>query len=148
MFHLGVANVDLDVAYICMCFKCFHTYIESAFHLDVTMFVMDKHVFSSFFWCFASVLDICCRCFSYFRRMLQMFHLNIAKVDRMLHMLNGTHLAQSPTAAARASSSGHRKMRAGVGPTRWAHEKIDGVGSFSRAWASSDASALDRTSRR
>jgi hypothetical protein len=88
--------------YIFMCFKCFHTYVASVFHLDVAMFVMDKHVFFKFFWCFVNVLDVCCKCFSYFRRMLQVFHLNVAKVDRMLHMLNETHLTQLPTAVARA----------------------------------------------
>jgi hypothetical protein len=67
VFRLGVANIDLDVAYIFMCFKCFHTYVASVFHLDVAMFVMDKHVFLSFFWCFVSVLDVCCKCFNYFQ---------------------------------------------------------------------------------
>jgi hypothetical protein len=26
VFHLDVAKVDLDIAYICKCFKCFHMY--------------------------------------------------------------------------------------------------------------------------
>jgi hypothetical protein len=51
------------------------------------MFTMAAHVFLSFFWCFASVPDICCMCFSCFKRMLQVFHLDVAKVDRVLHML-------------------------------------------------------------
>jgi hypothetical protein len=40
-----------------------------------------------FFWCFANVLDVCCKCFSCFGYMLQVFYLNVTKVDRMLHML-------------------------------------------------------------
>jgi hypothetical protein len=36
--------------------------------------------FSSVFRYFASVSDVCCKCFSYFRRMLQVFHLNVVKV--------------------------------------------------------------------
>jgi hypothetical protein len=48
MFHLDIAKVDLDVAYICKCFKCFHTYDASVFHLDVAMFTIATHVFSSF----------------------------------------------------------------------------------------------------
>jgi hypothetical protein len=37
--------------------------------------------FSSFFWYFTSVSDLCCKCFNYFGRMLQMCPLNIAKAD-------------------------------------------------------------------
>ena len=61
-------KVDLDVVYICKCFKCFHTYVVSVFHLDVAMFLITSgcfdvsngytHVFK-FFWCFASVLFEC-----------------------------------------------------------------------------------------
>jgi hypothetical protein len=35
----------------------------------------------------STVLDVCCKCSSYFRRMLQVFRLNVAKVYRVLHML-------------------------------------------------------------
>jgi hypothetical protein len=37
--------------------------------------------FFSFFWCFASVLDICYKCFGCFGYMLHMLYLNVAKVD-------------------------------------------------------------------
>jgi hypothetical protein len=70
----------------CVCCKCFH--------LDVAMFAMVRQVFLSFFWCFASVSDVCCKYFRCFRCMSQVFHLNIANVDRMLHMWNMTHLSQ------------------------------------------------------
>jgi hypothetical protein len=43
---------------------------------------------SSVFRCFASVSDICCKCFSYFGRMLQVFHLDVTKLDLVLHMLH------------------------------------------------------------
>jgi hypothetical protein len=43
--------------------------------------------FSSVFRCFSSVSDACFKCFIVFRRMLQMFHLDISKVDPILHML-------------------------------------------------------------
>jgi hypothetical protein len=33
-----------------------------------------KHVFSG-------VSDVCCKCFKYFKRMLQVFYLDVAKVD-------------------------------------------------------------------
>jgi hypothetical protein len=41
----------------------------------------------------SSVSDVCCKCFICFRRMLQMFHLDISKVDLVEHMF---HLPQPP----------------------------------------------------
>jgi hypothetical protein len=49
-----------------VCCKCFICMLH--------MFAMAIHMFSSFFLVFVSVLDICCKCFSYFERMLQLFH--------------------------------------------------------------------------
>jgi hypothetical protein len=83
-------QVFLVLSYVCC--KCF-----------IVMFVMATHVFSSFSWCF-------CKCFSYFGRMLQVFHLDIAKVDRVLHMLQCAWEAKGARAilarrlAARATS--------------------------------------------
>ena len=57
MFHLDVVKVDLDVAYICKCFKCFHTYVVNILSGCLHMFAMVTHVFSSFFCRFASVSD-------------------------------------------------------------------------------------------
>jgi hypothetical protein len=51
------------------------------------MFAMATHVFSSFLGAFSCVSDISCERFSYFGRMLQVFHLDVAKVDWVLHML-------------------------------------------------------------
>ena len=34
-----------------------------------------------------AVLDVCCKCFNCFGRMLQMFSLDVAKKDLVLHML-------------------------------------------------------------
>jgi hypothetical protein len=48
VFYLNVAKVDLDAAYICKCFKSFHTYV-AGFHPDVLhMFVMATRVFKFF----------------------------------------------------------------------------------------------------
>jgi hypothetical protein len=68
-------------------------YIASVF---IWMFAMATHVVSSFFWYFASVSDVCCKCCNCFRRMLQVFHLDVAKIDLVLHMLQW----DPPTAAA------------------------------------------------
>jgi hypothetical protein len=43
-------------------------------------------------WLYMYVSSICFDCFIYFRRMLQVFHLDVVKVDLVLHMLYGTHL--------------------------------------------------------
>jgi hypothetical protein len=48
VFHLDAAKVDLDVGYICKCFKCFHTYVASVSSECLHMFAMAIHVFSSF----------------------------------------------------------------------------------------------------
>jgi hypothetical protein len=56
-------NLNQNVAYICKCFKCFihmlQVFLSSCLHI----FVMTTHMFSSFFWYFASVSDICYKCF-------------------------------------------------------------------------------------
>ena len=59
----------LDIAYACNGFQVFSGVLQ----------VLQTYV--------ASVLDKCCRRFSYLRRILQVFHLDVAKVDRVLHML-------------------------------------------------------------
>jgi hypothetical protein len=48
-------------------------------------------------------LDVCCK----------FFYLNVAKVDQMLHMLNETHLLQSPAVVAGASPSGQTVLTYG-----------------------------------
>jgi hypothetical protein len=52
------------------CFKCFRCFIHmlQVFHLDVAYVLQWLHTyFLSFFWCFASVSDVCRKCFSCFR---------------------------------------------------------------------------------
>jgi hypothetical protein len=96
------------------------------FHLDVLhMFAMATHMFSSFFWSFASVSDVCCKCFICFGRMLQVFYLNVAKVDRVLHSCNGTHLPHPPAATAGAppwvtarASEADRRIRGAASTSR------------------------------
>jgi hypothetical protein len=65
VFHLDVAYVS----YICC--KCF---------------IWMLHMFS-IHTCFPGISDVCCKCFNCFRCMLQVFHLNVVKVDLVLHML-------------------------------------------------------------
>jgi hypothetical protein len=46
MFHLCL---DIYVAYICKCFKCFHTYVASVFILVFAIFAIATHIVSSFY---------------------------------------------------------------------------------------------------
>jgi hypothetical protein len=57
------------------------------------------YICNGFFKCFSDVSDVC---FNYFNRMLQLFYLNVAKVDCCM-CCNRTHLPQLPVAAIGAS---------------------------------------------
>jgi hypothetical protein len=95
VFQMDVAKVDRDVAYVAIvvqvCRKglfpmfhmCFWMYVASVLSRYCICFPMATHVF--FRVCIRS--DVCCKCFNCFRRMLQAFHLSVAKVDLVLHML-------------------------------------------------------------
>jgi hypothetical protein len=86
-----------------VCSKCFiyffQTYVASAFiwmlymfhtYLASVFFSM-LHIFcNGFFKCFYNVSYTCFKCFICLQTMLQMFHLDVSKVDRVL--LLGTHL--------------------------------------------------------
>jgi hypothetical protein len=108
---MNVAKIDRDVAYVAMVvhlcckllFPLFHLFFQT---YVASVFIWKLHMFHAYV---ANILSGCCvrvaevfkcfMCFSQvfqthvsnvscvFRRMLQMFHLNIAKVDRVLHML-------------------------------------------------------------
>jgi hypothetical protein len=134
MFQIYVLNVSSVSDVCCKCFIwMLHVYASvlsrcciymqvfqvfsyvccKCFHLDVAMFVMATHVFSSFSGVLPVFQTHFASVFSCFERMLQVFHLNIAKVDRMLHMLNRTHLLpQSPIVAAGRCRAGRRSSRA------------------------------------
>jgi hypothetical protein len=57
------------------------------FYLDVAcVYNGYTHVFK-FFLVFATVSDVCYKCFSHFGCTLQVFHQDVAKVDMVLHML-------------------------------------------------------------
>jgi hypothetical protein len=71
---MHVASVYFQV------FHLFHSYVASV--LYGCCIYLQGH-----FKCFASVSGGCFMCFSRFGRMLQMFYLDVAKVDMVLHML-------------------------------------------------------------
>jgi hypothetical protein len=84
------------VAKVCSkCFICFFRhklqvcFLDVAYVSHICLQVILHMLAMAFkcFRCFASVLDIYCKCFICFRRTLQVFHLDVAKVDRVLHML-------------------------------------------------------------
>jgi hypothetical protein len=67
VFYLGVAYVITHMlqVFLSRCCICF---------------AMATHVFFR-------VSDVCCKCFNCFGHMLQIFPLDVAKVDLVLHML-------------------------------------------------------------
>jgi hypothetical protein len=120
-FHVDVAKVDRNIAYVTMaihiCYKrlfqifmlfqmdvarvlsryciCF-TLMLQVFHPDVayvfTHVASDSsrcvaYVLQWLHTCFPHVSDVCYKCFYCFRRMLQIFLLNVIKIDLMLHIL-------------------------------------------------------------
>jgi len=103
VFYIIVAKVDRDVADVAMaihiCFKC----IFQMFHLFQGMLQVFLSGFCNGYTHVFNFFLVRCICF---RRMLQMFYLNVTKVDGMLHMLNEIHFPQPPAVAGGASSSG------------------------------------------
>jgi hypothetical protein len=88
---MQVSQVFLYVC--CKCFILMFAYVYNGY----------TRVFKSF--CVLQVFHVCCKCFSYLGRMLQVFHLNVAKIDRVLYMLQSQCWCRS----------------GGVGPT-WARK--------------------------
>jgi hypothetical protein len=82
VFYMYVAKVDPDVACVCYSFQVFFFGVLQLFQTYI------------------------CKYFNYFGCMLQVFHLDIAKVDMVLHMLQWDHQPQPPTAVAEAPPSG------------------------------------------
>jgi hypothetical protein len=62
-----------------------YVYVASVLFVCSVCFAIATHMFSS-------VSDVCCRCFSCFGHMLQVFHLDVSKVDQ-----DATHIAMCPT---------------------------------------------------
>jgi len=104
VFHIDVAKVDQDVAYVAMVihvcckrlFQMFHlffqTYVVSVFigtlnmfHTNIECFIWMLHMFLMAFQVFSVFLQVfqehVSSVSSVFRRMLQIFHLDVSKVD-------------------------------------------------------------------
>jgi hypothetical protein len=81
VFVLDVAKVDLDVAYTCM----LQAYVSSVLHVCLQVFHLVLHIFVMIFkyfsGIFASVSDVCFKCFINLFLMLQLLHLGVSKVD-------------------------------------------------------------------
>jgi hypothetical protein len=101
MFHTYAAGVSSGC---CIIF----THMLQVFHLDVA------YVLQSLYMCFPRVSDVCCKCFNCFGRILQMFPLDVAKVNIVLLILQWTPSAVRPACmcvgveGARAVSAGNR----------------------------------------
>jgi hypothetical protein len=116
VFHVDVEKVDWDVAYVAMVVHI------CAFVLNVQLFfqtyvavIWTLHMFYTYV---AHILSGCCVCFTWFssgfqmflqvfqmhvssvsstfRSMLQVLHLDISKVDRVLHLVPSSPWIASP----------------------------------------------------
>jgi hypothetical protein len=88
MFHLFLRCMlqvfYLDVAYVSrICYKCFYLDVAYACN-DFQVFLSVLQVLQTYV---ASVSHVCYKCFSFFGCLLQVFRLDVAKVNQMLHML-------------------------------------------------------------
>jgi hypothetical protein len=100
VFQMDVAKVDQDVAYVAMVVHVCCKRLSPMFHLffkrmlQVCLFgcciQFYPYVTSVLSGCcisvFASVSDACFKCFICLFCMLQVLHLNVSKVDRVLYM--------------------------------------------------------------
>jgi hypothetical protein len=82
LFYLNVTKVDLDVAYVFNGYTCISS-------------VSDNQTYV-------------CKCFSCFRRMLQVFHLDVAKVVLVLHMLQWDSPVITAYCSCWGATRGHR----------------------------------------
>jgi hypothetical protein len=147
VFHLDVAKVYLECCICCklmfQVFYMFQTYVScvSIWMLHILLWLY-PHVLSVCFKCFILMLKLfqldvakvdldveyvampihaCFKCFIYFRRILQMFHLYVWKVDwnvaRRGRWLADSSLPQPPVTAARVQSCVNPREfpRAGTG---------------------------------
>jgi hypothetical protein len=73
-------------------FQVFDTYVAIVSFGCCTCFTIATHMFSSVSSVFANVSDVCCKYFRNFGHILQVFHLNVSKVDQ-----NAPHVAMCPT---------------------------------------------------
>jgi hypothetical protein len=94
-FYLNIAKIDLNVTYTCM----LQAYVSSVSYVCCKCFIWMLYMFVMSFKCF----KVFCKCLqtyvaivsAVFRRMLQVFHMGVSKVDIVLHICcNGTHLLQ------------------------------------------------------
>jgi hypothetical protein len=128
VFHLDITKIDLDVAYIYKCFRCFHMYVASVssgyyknrsgcciyiqvfqvfsyvyckcFHLDVAMFCDGyTHAFKYFL--------VFCKCFKRMLQVFQLFRTYVVSVSSGYYKSRShvTHVECDPLAAATRTSS-------------------------------------------
>jgi hypothetical protein len=106
----NVSSVFLDV-----CYECFYLDVVYVSHICLQVFLSGCCIcFVMAFQVFLGVSQVLqthvSSVSSFFRRMLQKFHLDISKVDRCCTCCNVTHLPQPPAVAA-----GTPCMRVGSG---------------------------------
>jgi hypothetical protein len=77
MFQVYVPDVSFRSS-----LQVFHLNVAYVLHVYCNYFIWMLHIFAMIFKCFVSVSDACCKCFSCFVRMLQVFYLDVSKVEQ------------------------------------------------------------------
>jgi hypothetical protein len=108
----GVSDVCLRVSSeCCICYygsiRIFQAYLSSVSHISDSCYKC--FTWMMLLWIYMYVSSICCKCFICFRRMLQVFHLDVSKVDLGEHMF---HLPQPPYSCW-GTAVGHRASARG-----------------------------------
>jgi hypothetical protein len=149
VFRMDVVKVDRDVAYVARVVHVCCKRLFPMFHLFFQMYVASVFIWMlyTFHTYIASVLSRCCvclqwfssvsgvffKCFqthissvsSFFRRMLQVLHLDVSKVDRVLHILQRDPTATAAGGGARGAAWGQavRGVQRGNEVQMWASER-------------------------
>ena len=103
----------------CICF----IHMLQVFYYDVAC------VYNGFKCCagvFASVSDVCFKCFIVFRHMLQVLHFDVLKVDRVLHLLPHLLLPSLPRCPPPPSGTGWVSHMTRRPPGCWRIEHVQG----------------------
>jgi hypothetical protein len=105
MLQVSVPNVL--AAFLYECCKCVHLDVACVSHICCKCFFSGYCICLQCFSCvFARVSDACFECFSCLVRRLQLFYLDISKVDRWCYACcNVSHLSLLPVAVAVAGAS-------------------------------------------
>jgi hypothetical protein len=111
----------LQWLYIYICASVSGVFIRmlKVFHLDVCICLQWLHPCFQVISSLVNFSDVGCKCFSCFEYMLQMFHLNVTKIDQVLHIIQWDPSIAAACCSCRATVKRAQRVAA-CGPAAWA----------------------------